>query len=152
MQPLNTPNTSVSAEQLQQWRQRLLQNIGELNSNKYKLKTDDFNQLNNYHNYALNILSNMSKIKSYEQSNQYNRNMRQVMGQAGTYVDSLSPDMKVVYNYDGSTSIMPKNRSQRAKETQGEWNRQFDEQVINGTMETLPPNGYYGMCQAKKII
>ena len=85
-------NTSLNIDEMDVLRKRLIQNIADLNLNKHRLRADEFNQLTNYHHYALNILNNMQNIKQVEMANPYNRNMQSVMGgQAQPGIESINP-------------------------------------------------------------
>src|SRR5258706_15284295 len=93
-------NTSLNLDEIDVFRKRLIHNIADLNLNKHRIRTGEFNQLTNYHHYCLNILNNMQNIKQVEMSNPYNRNMVNLLGQAQPGIESINPyekKMKVIY-------------------------------------------------------
>lgn len=140
-------NTSLTLDEIDVFRKRLIHNISELNINKHRLRGDEYNQLINYHNYALNILNNMQNIKRVELANPYNRNMYSVMGgQVQPGIDTINPyetQMKVIYLPDGRTKLIPND--QFAKHYKEEWETQFSEQLINPPTYTLPPNNCWAL-------
>jgi hypothetical protein len=144
-------NTSMTVDELDHFRKRLIANISELNLNKHRIRTNEFNQLTNYHHYALNILNNMQNIKRVEMSNPYNQNMRQVMGgQAQPGIETLNPyegQMKVIYDSNGRTQLVTQDEfSQGYKE---EWETQFDENILNPPSFQIPPSNCWNLPQKK---
>ena len=106
-------------------RKRLFDNISDLNANKYRIRSDEYNQLLNYHHYALTILDNIKIISQSEindHSNPYDR----------------KPD--IIYNRDGR--IITPSGKPRFK---GEWESQFDENIINPPCYTIPPSNVWGL-------
>lgn len=145
-------NTSLSVDELDQFRKRLVQNIAELNLHKSRIRVNEFNQLTNYHHYALNILNNMQNIKRVEMNNPYNQNMRKVMneGRAQPGIETLNPyedQLKVVYDDNGRTKLVSQNDfSQSYKE---EWETQFDENILNPPSYQIPPSNCWNLPQKK---
>lgn len=132
--------------QIDQLRTRLKQNIDQLNTQKYQLGPDNYHQLLNYHHYALTILNNMVNTLQVGQSNQYNQNMCVVAGQQvnQNQIDTINPysrGLKLVYQPDGRTKVV--DTTQCAQRYQAEWERQFDENLINPPMYSVPPNNQF---------
>lgn len=144
-------NTSLNIDEIDVFRKRLIQNIAELNLNKHRLRADEFNQLSNYHNYALNILNNMQNIKQVEMANPYNRNMHSVMGgQAQPGIESINPyekQLKVIYLNDGRTKLIAGDEN--SKKYKEEWETQFDENLINPPSFMIPPSNCWTLPQKK---
>ena len=59
----NNPMTSITTDEIEAMRKRLLDNISDLNKNKNRMKPDEYFQLSNYHHYALTIFDNMIIVK-----------------------------------------------------------------------------------------
>jgi len=137
-------NTTIEVDELNQLRQRLEQNIGYININRQRIRHQEFNQLMNYHQYALNTLDNMIQIKKVEYNNPYNQNARRYrMGQLVTPFQSLesteAPDSAI---YDDKLRVkVVKPNSFRHRE---EWEMQFDQNVINPPCYLIPPTSCYG--------
>jgi hypothetical protein len=143
----NNFETSLSIPEIDVFRKRLLQNIGELNLNRHRIRTDDFNQLMNYHQYTLNTLDNMTNVKYVEMNNPYNQNMKSLVGgQAQPGLETLNPyenSLKVIYKRDGTTQII--SRDDYAKKFKAEWESQFNESLINPPSESMPPNNCWAL-------
>ena len=144
-------NTSLNLDEIDVYRKRLIQNLSDLNMNKHRFRTDEWNQLTNYHNYCLNILNNMQNIKQVEMANPYNRNMYNVMGgQAQPGIESINPyekNLKVIYKRDGRTEVM--GTDDYAKKFTQEWETQFDENIINPPSYMIPPSNCWNLPQKK---
>jgi len=148
--PINF-NTNLNIDEIDVFRKRLIVNIAELNLNKHRLRADEFNQLTNYHHYALNILNNMQNIKRVELANPYNRNMYGVMGgQAQPGIETINPyetNLKVIYKNDGRTQLI--TGDEFAKKYKEEWETQFDENLINPPSYMIPPSNCWNLPQKK---
>lgn len=144
--PLNF-NTTLNIDEIDVYRKRLIHNIADLNLNKHRFRTDEYNQLMNYHQYSLNILNNMQNIKQVELSNPYNRNMSSVMGgQAQPGIESINPyesGLKVIYKRDGSTQLI--SEDDYAKKFKYEWEEQFNSNLINPPSYIMPPSNCWGL-------
>jgi hypothetical protein len=147
-------NTSFSLEQIDMLRQPLIQQIATLNLNKHRLRSDEYHQLVNYHNYALNILNNMKNIKQVEMLNPYNQHVYgSVKHNPQPSIDSINPygqNMKVVYQSDGRTKIVPLKDDMGSKKYKGEWETQFDENIHNPPSYMIPPSNKFVLSQNKK--
>lgn len=134
--------TSLNLDQLDELRKPIEENIARLLLNKAQIQPQYFEQLNNYHQYILNVLNNMSNIKRVSDSNPYNVNMRAVI--AGHTADVINPygiSDKAITDRNGNVHIVPATSFQ--KEYQAEWLNQFDELVQNGPSWTIPPNNVW---------
>ena len=139
----NNPMLPITPAEVDQMRKRLLDNISELNSNKHRFHADEYYQLSNYHHYALTILDNIKIIRQAEMSDPYNRNVRTVTGDDKRMIDPINPyeeKMKVVYKRDGTAAFVGAPNKYKA-----EWEQQFDENVINPPIYTIPPSNVYGL-------
>jgi len=135
----NNPISSMSQTELDKLRKRLFDNISDLNANKLRLHADEYNQLLNYHHYALTILDNIKAIKLAEFSDPYNRVLTKQHNTINPYEDKL----KVLYGRDGKIRFAdPSGRSGQFK---GEWEKQFTEGVINPPCYMLPPSNIWGL-------
>lgn len=144
------PTQTLEVDEIATLRSRLLQNIAEINNKKYSLSAGDYNQLKNYHYYALNILNNMLNIKHVQMSNPYNRNMEMVNGnRAQPGIENLNPynQLTMMTLPGGQSQIMTKN--DYSKTLTKEWENQFDENVINPPCYTLPPSNCWNLPQRK---
>lgn len=148
--PLNF-NTSLDLNELDVFRKRLIENIAQLNLNKNRIRNEEYNQLVNYHSYALNILNNMQNIKQVELANPYNRNMYSVVGgQIQPGIETINPyekNLKVIYKKDGRTKIV--SGDDYAKKYKEEWETQFSENLINPPSYTMPPSNCWNLPQKK---
>jgi len=147
-------NTDVSTTQIDSFRKRLIWNISELNMTKGKIRPEEFNQLMNYHQYALNILNNMLNIKAVEQSNPYNVNAQVQAVPTGRGVQPMvvtnnpyEQNLKVVYQPDGRTKII--NMDELSRRYKQEWETQFDENIINPPSYIIPPSNCWGLPDRK---
>lgn len=144
--PLNF-NTTLNIDEIDVFRKRLIQNIADINLNKHRFRTDEFNQLMNYHQYSLNILNNMQNIKQVELANPYNRNMQSVMGgQAQPGIETINPyeqGLKVIYKRDGTTELITEDGY--AKKFKQEWESQFNQNLINPPSYMIPPSNCFAL-------
>jgi hypothetical protein len=112
---------SLSFEEIEGMRTQVLNILSNLNTNKHRIMTHDFRQLNNHLQYALNTLGNMHNILAVEQSDPYGSQQSdysQVSGLKGK---------KVLYNPDGTTRIVDNSDSLGRGE---DWEKQFDEGLL----------------------
>jgi len=136
-------NTTLEVNDLNQLRQKLQQNIGFINTNKQRIRHQEYTQLMNYHQYALNVLNNMVNIKEVEYSNPYNQNIRDfVYGQRKNPYETAIVDARpkvAYYNRDGVMKVVdPLKFKQRE-----EWERQFDQNLINPPCYVVPPTSCF---------
>jgi hypothetical protein len=143
-------NTSLTSAQIDVFRKRLIANIADLNLTKGKFRTEEFNQLMNYHQYSLNILNNMLNIKAVEQTSPYARG---IMGPHETVQPTIltnnpyEQNLKVVYQPDGRTKIV--NMDELSKSFKQSWELQFDEQIHNPPSYIIPPSNCWGLPDRK---
>lgn len=140
----NNPVQPISPSEIDRIRDRLLQNINDLNGNKHRLRPDDFNQLMNYHQYAMNILDNFKLIQKAEMYDPYNKNLRDVVGsrEQTLGIDTINPydgKMQIVYGRDGRAKI----KSQNDNHFVAEWEKQFDEGIMNPPSYIMPPSNVF---------
>lgn len=127
----NNPMANITPKETDQMRKRLLDNISDLNGNKHRMTPDEYNQLLNYHHYALTILDNMKIISHADSVSKYNN------GGTAQYDNNID----VIYKRDGRAALVDKNK--RTKFV-GEWEKQFDSNVINPPCYQVPPTNYWG--------
>lgn len=116
-------NTTIEADELNILRKRLQENIGFINYNKQRIRSQEYTQLMNFHQMALSTLNNMIMIKQVEKTNPYQSRSDKV-----SYYDSKGHIQNVNYN-----SI---------KKNEG-WETQFDQNLINPPCYMLPPTGCF---------
>lgn len=144
----NNPVQPMSVEELEKLRKRLFDNISDLNGNKYRIKPDEYNQLSNYHHYALTILDNMKVVRQSEMSDPYYRN-RILTTQPSSRLDVINPyetQLDVVYKRNGQATIV--NRRNKADKYQAEWEKQFDTNIMNPPCYSIPPSNLWGLPQS----
>ena len=95
----NNNITSLSLEEINAMRQRIIDNLADLNLKKHMMKPNDFTTLMNYHKYVLNTMNNMVNVKTVEMNNAYGKRVGSNY-QKGQYEQN---NMRVVINYDGTT-------------------------------------------------
>ena len=143
----NNPMLPMTPKEVDVLRKRLFDNISDLNANKHRMHADEYHQLSNYHHYALTILDNIKIVRQAEMSDPYNRNMGTVTGnQMRTNMETINPyenKMDVVYKRNGQASFVDKNSSKFT----AEWEKQFDANVNNPPMYTVPPSNRWGLPQ-----
>jgi hypothetical protein len=134
-------NTTVEVDELNQLRKRLQQNIGFLNVNRERVRHQEFTQLMNYHQFALNTLNNMVNIKEVEHNNPYNQNIRRYGLKQKLTPFQPSSDQPNMAIYDDRGAIKTLNSNQlRHRE---EWEMQFDQNVINPPCYMMPPSNCF---------
>lgn len=136
--------TSLNLDEIDTLRKPLEQNIARLLLAKARIRPNEFEQLNNYHQYALNILNNMENIKRVENNNPYNRNMMSVV--KGQYEDVINPygvADTAITDRNGNVKIVPASPFQR--QYQQEWMNQFDAQLINPPAYVIPPQNQWAL-------
>lgn len=130
-------------------RKRLFDNISDLNKNKYRLMTDEYQQLLNYHHYALSILDNRKAMKVAEASDPYYQNLRHLESKGPiTNIDTVNPyedKLKVIYTRDGRAKVIDTRKGENR--FKAEWEKQFDENVINPPCYAVPPSNVWGLPQ-----
>ena len=132
-------NTTIVVDQLNELRQRLQQNIGFINTHKQCIRHQEYTQLMNYHQYALNVLNNMINIKKVEYNNPYNQNIRRYL--IGEKVSPFADDghNMAIYNDKGRVQTLNCNELRRSEE----WEMQFDQNIINPPCYMLPPSNCF---------
>ena len=94
---------------------KLVDVLDYIHTNRARIRTEDFGQLNNHIRYAMTTLTNMSNILAVESADPYGKSH---YGSACQKSAST-----VVYNKDGTTRVV----SEASLRTTGEgWERQFD--------------------------
>lgn len=112
---------SLSFGEIEGMRKQIIALLSTIDTNKHRIMTHDYRQLNNHLQYALNTLGNMHNILAVEQSDPYGSRQAEVSG-----IQS-SQGKKVVYNPDGTTRIIDGNKVHTTGE---DWERQFDEGLL----------------------
>lgn len=138
----NNPMAPITPGEVDRLRKRLLDNISELNANKHRFHADEYHQLSNYHHYSLTILDNIKIIRLAEASDPYNKNLRTV-NDDNRNIDTINPyekKMDVVYRRDGRAVVV-----NGPKKFKGEWEQQFDQNVMNPQTFNLPPSNLWGL-------
>jgi len=145
----NNPVVPMTEAEIDNMRKKILENISTLNGNKYRIRPDEYHQLSNYHNYALTILNNMKIISKAEMSDPYNRNLRNVVGNKRiSNIETINPygeQVKVVYQRNGVAKFVDNKNSDN--KFIGEWEQQFNENVINPPCYQIPPSNLWGLPQ-----
>lgn len=112
---------TLTFKEIEGMRQQVLGVMSNIHSNKHRIQSHDYRQLNNHLQHVLGTLSNMSNIIAVEKADPYNSkeaDYTQVTGVEGK---------KVVYNPDGTTRIIDPS----SVHTTGEgWEQQFDEGLL----------------------
>ena len=117
---------SLSSQEIEGMRGSIISLLNNINTNKHRIRTSDYNQLNNNLKYALNTLSNMHNFLTIAPTSPE--------ASAG---NAWCQTKKVVYNPDGSTRIID---SQQFHTTGEDWERQFDERLqIRAPCYQQPP-------------
>ena len=143
----NNPATPMSPDEIELLRKKLLDNISSLNANKQRIRADEYNQLSNYHHYALSILDNMKIIRYAEMSNPYNQKMRMITGDIRNKrnIENTNPyedTMSVVYGRNGRAKFVSNKTPNKLT---AEWEKQFDMDVINPPCNSIPPSNLWGL-------
>jgi hypothetical protein len=108
---------------------KVLAIIDEVYTNKGRIETSAYKELNNHLQYVMTVLRNMATTQVVEKSDPYNSFQSDYTGVTG-YTGS-----KVLYNADGTTRLT------RQPPTTGQgWELQFDEsQLMNPPCFMVPP-------------
>ena len=129
--------TSLTIEEINTMRQRIIDNLSELNTNKYKMKPNDFTTLMNYHKYVLNTLNNMVNVRTVEMNNAYGKRVGSNY-QKGQYEQN---GKTIVTNYDGTTSVVD---TKNLKDSTEEWAAPFSQSLlVNPPSFIYPPQNVY---------
>jgi hypothetical protein len=129
-------NHTLSFGEIESMRKGVLTLLSTIERNKYRMLTQDFNQLNNHLRYSLNILGNMTNILTVEKSDPYSS------GSAGVQKKT------VVYNADGTTKIID---SASVHTTGEEWEQQFDAGLLmNPPCYSMPPQSLTSIPHIKR--
>ena len=129
--------STISLDEIEVFRKRIIDNLSELNTNRYKLKPNDFTTLINYHKYVLNTLNNMVNVRTVEMNNAYGKPVGSLY-QKGQYEQN---NMHIVTNYDGTTNVV---KSTDLKQSDEEWAAPFsDSLLINPPSFINPPQNVY---------
>lgn len=112
---------TLTFKEIEGMRNQVISLLSNIDTNKHRIMTHDYRQLNNHLQYVLNTLGNMHNIMAVERSDPYGSRQpdyTQVTGMNGK---------KVVYNPDGTTRIID---SKQVHVTGDDWERQFDEGLL----------------------
>ena len=145
---MNTFDTSLSVTEINQMRNRLIENISELNLKKARIDPHNFNLLSNYHQYSLNVLNNMIQLKAVEEMNPYNVNLHNYSNKDYT----LNPytGAKNVIQYQNGTEVITTRHL--AESNNEEWMNQFNESLLlNPPSYLMPPKNVYDISKIKNI-
>jgi hypothetical protein len=112
---------TLTFNEIEAMRQQVLGVVSGIHTNKHRIMTQDYRQLNNHLQYVLTTLSNMSNILAVEKSDPYNSRQADYSKVSGLV------GKKVVYNPDGSTRIIDNNN---INTTGDGWENQFDEGLL----------------------
>jgi hypothetical protein len=133
----NNNITSLSLDEINAMRQRITENLAEINTNKYKMKPNDFTTLMNYHKYILNTMNNMINVRTVEMNNAYGKRVGSNY-QKGYYEKN---NKMIVTNYDGTTSVVD---TKDLKDSQEEWAAPFSQNLlVNAPTFIYPPQNVY---------
>lgn len=111
---------TLSFKEINDMRQQILGVMSNIHTNKHRIMTHDYRQLNNHLQYALNTLGNMSNILAVDKSDPY-------QSKQSDYSKVSGSNKQVVYNADGTTRIIDSNSRNNTGE---EWEKQFDEGLL----------------------
>lgn len=109
---------TLTQGEIKQMKDKLLSVMSDIHTNKHRIMTHDYRQLNNHLQFALNTLGNMSNILQVEKSDRYGSN--------NGYTDATG-GKRIVYNPDGTTRLIAPNEM---KTTDEGWEKQFDENLL----------------------
>lgn len=115
---------SLSFEEIEGMRNQVISLLSTINTNKYRIMTHDYRQLNNHLQYTLTTLGNMHNILAVERSDPYGIQQAQASGVQG---QGQAQGKKIVYNSDGTTRIIDGNQ---VNSTGEDWEKQFDEGLL----------------------
>ena len=131
---------SLSSQEIEGMRGSIITLLNNINTNKHRIRTADFNQLNNNLKYALNTLSNMHNFLNIAPTS--------ASGAGAGAGDAWCQSKKVVYNPDGSTRVID---SQQFHTTGEDWERQFDERLqIRAPCYQQPPQALTSIPRIKQ--
>jgi hypothetical protein len=137
-QRLDNFQTSLSTEEIQKMRQNIMSTIGELNVKKRLIHSHDYNNLVNHLDYSLNIFNNMLMAKKLEKKNPYQK----------CNYNPYQTNQTVLHNTDGTTTTIVDERDIKMT---NEWEKQFESNVINPPVYTLPPQNIWNINKIKNI-
>ena len=129
-----TPQTSsilLTIQELDVLRNNIISNLSIITLNKNKIRPDDYNGLNNYLRYSLNILDNMKTVKTMEDKNPHKQ-------------------FKLLHHNDNPYYNDVKDVYKAPKISNNLWEQQFDLKVINPTQGTLPPSNVWQLERQQK--
>jgi len=111
---------SLTFNEIEGMRNQIITLLTSINTNKHRIMSHDFRQLNNHLQYTLNTLSNMHNIMTVERSDPYGSS-------EANYSQVRNKGQKIVYNSDGTTRIINNNNVHTSGE---DWEKQFDENLL----------------------
>jgi len=114
----------LSFKEIENMRNQIITLLSTLNTNKHRMMSHDFRQLNNHLQFALNTLGNMHNILTVERSDPYSSQQANYSGIPG----NAGMRRKVIYNPDGTTRIV--NAGNPYSSNSEEWEKQFDEGLL----------------------
>ena len=137
-QRLDNFQTSLSTGEIESLRQKAMASLGELNVKKRLVHNHDYLNLVNHYEYILNIYNNMLTAKKLESKNPY---------QTCQY-NPYQAKQTIVYAGDGTTTTIVDERDVYQGK---EWERQFEENVLNPPTYQLPPSNLWNIQKIKNI-
>jgi hypothetical protein len=121
---------TLSIKSLDSLRERVIQNLKDIELSKHLIRTHDRTKLMNDHNQILMTLDNMINIKKVEMNDPYNK-------ASGAITDPRRSNRTIVYNPDGSTTIKDESKMKQLGE---EWESMFDPSLLqNPPCYQMPP-------------
>jgi len=138
-------NTSMTEDDINNLRKPYMNILSYLNSNKHKIRSEEYQQLLNYNYYILNILDNMINIKKVEMSDPYNINMHNVMGGNPIKSNKNNEKLSIISLSDGRTKIIDNSKNRPKKS----WEAQFDMNLINPPSYSMPPTNCWNIDKLK---
>jgi len=133
---------TLSFNEIESMRQRVLSMLSWLNTNKYRVRTHDYRQITNHLQYVLTTFGNMTNILAVEQSDPYHSQQADY-----TKIAAVS-GKKVIYNPDGSTRVID---TEGVHTTGEDWERQFDEGLLmKPPCYQLPPQNLTDINRIRK--
>jgi len=140
--PLNL-NTDLSVGEINEMRKNLELNMGFLSANKQRIRHQEYLQLMNFQQFALNVMNNMLNLRMIEKDVTYNKNVRRYsnLDESIEKIDDMcmTNNTSAYYNDKGAICAVDR-RTIRNKEG---WEKQFDANLINPPCYMLPPTGKF---------
>ena len=139
---------ALSVEEINTMRQRVIENISDLNLKRSTMLPNDFNLLMNTHQYALNLYNNMLNTRKVEQQDPYS-STHGCYKKNKNLLDPYEGKTTIFYNPDGTTKVVSESELCRTNE---EWEAQFDPNLLlNPPSYIFPPSNVWRTDQVKKM-